>query len=104
MPNFEEVDTGRRSDENALTRLEETVGRALREIRHLRERARQAEERVHRMEELLGGDGEEIDPRRMVDRLRVLEEENGDLHERLSQGRDAVDRLLARIRFLEEQT
>ena len=103
MPNSAEVETGRRSDRESLARLEEAIGRTLLELRGLRERAHRAEDRVRRMEDLLERSGEGVDPRRMVDRIRMLEEENGDLHRRLSEGRDAVDRLLARIRFLEEQ-
>ena len=36
-------------------------------------------------------------------RIRTLEEENADLRARLERGRDGVDRMIARIRFLENQ-
>jgi hypothetical protein len=39
----------------------------------------------------------------MVSRLRALEEENADLRSRIDQGREGVERLLAKIRFLENQ-
>ncbi len=42
-------------------------------------------------------------PRAMIDRLHVLEEENRDLRSRLDEGRAGVDRLLARVKFLEQQ-
>ena len=40
---------------------------------------------------------------RLLSRLKALESENEDLHARLEQGREGVERVLARIRFLEEQ-
>lgn len=42
-------------------------------------------------------------PRAMIDKLHLLEEENRDLRSRLEEGRAGVDRLLARVKFLEEQ-
>jgi hypothetical protein len=39
----------------------------------------------------------------MKARLNRLEAENRDLHERIARGREAVERLIARIRFLENQ-
>ena len=39
----------------------------------------------------------------MLTRLDGLEEENQDLRGRLKRGRAGVDKLLAKIRFLEEQ-
>ena len=38
-----------------------------------------------------------------MSRLKGLEQENADLRARLERGRDGVDRMLARIRFLENQ-
>ncbi len=42
-------------------------------------------------------------PREMIVKLDILEEENRDLRKRLDEGRKGVDRLLARVKFLEEQ-
>ena len=42
-------------------------------------------------------------PREMIDKLRIFEEENRDLRNRLDQGREGVDRILARVKFLEEK-
>jgi hypothetical protein len=42
-------------------------------------------------------------PRDMIAKLHILEEENRDLRRRLDEGREGVDRLLAQIKFLEEQ-
>ena len=39
----------------------------------------------------------------LMDDFAALQNENGDFRARLEQGREAVDRLLAKIRFLEEQ-
>jgi CHASE3 domain sensor protein len=47
-------------------------------------------------------EGEE-DPARLMTRLRTLESGNQELLDRLQKGKGGVDRLLARIRFLEEQ-
>ena len=45
--------------------------------------------------------GDEGEADRILTRLHTLEEENGDMRHRLEQGREGVDRLLAKIRFLE---
>ena len=42
-------------------------------------------------------------PGELVERVHRLEEENGDLQARMSRGRESVERLLARIRLLEEK-
>ena len=42
-------------------------------------------------------------PADMHTRLKSLEVENADLTRRLDDGREGVERLLAKIRFLEEQ-
>jgi hypothetical protein len=39
----------------------------------------------------------------VLTRLKNLEDENADLRQRLEQGRDGVERLLAKVRFLENQ-
>ncbi len=88
----------------AFQALEGAVGRLLAELERLR--AEVAESQAHRSE-LAGmlksfGDGEK-DPVEMAHRLARLEEENADLLERVTQGREGVERLLARIRFLEDQ-
>jgi hypothetical protein len=63
-----------------------------------------AEEKSEELEELLRRfTGHEVEPGDMVSRLRKLEEENVDLRARLDQGREGVERLLAKIRFLENQ-
>ena len=43
-------------------------------------------------------------PRELLEKLHILEEENGDLRSRLDEGRAGVERLLARVKFLEEKS
>ena len=84
--------------------LEGTVQRALAELERLRGAAEASERRCGELETLLEtfrvGDESPADMRA---RLVRAEAENRDLHERIGRGREAVERLLARIRFLENQ-
>ncbi len=91
-------------DRQALQRLEGAVGRLLSEVVQLRARARKSEARVRDVEALLRRftTGEE-DAMRLQDRLAALSDENRELRNRMEEGREGVERLLARIRFLEEQ-
>jgi hypothetical protein len=80
------------------------VGRALQRIRELETRLAEAERRATDLDQVLFDvSGGEVQPTLFVDRLRALELENDDLRERLAQGRAGIERLLAKIRFLEEQ-
>jgi hypothetical protein len=91
-------------DLGAFPRLEEAVDAAVSRVGELRDRLRESQGEGRDMEELLRkftGDGE--DPATLLGRLRALEIQNEELLQRLRQGREGVDRLLARIRFLEEQ-
>jgi len=88
----------------AFARLDEVVREAGRRIGLLREELREAQVQGERMQEILRGlTGGEVDPVALADRIQRLEVVNQDLLERLSRGRAGVERLLARIRFLEEQ-
>ncbi|TVP74496.1 MAG: hypothetical protein EA352_10675 [Gemmatimonadales bacterium] len=93
-----------RQEREALSLLERAVGRLLAEMEAHEVRTRRAEARVRDVEALLRrftrGDA---DPARLQERVGELEEENQELRRRLDEGRESVDRLLARIRFLEEQ-
>lgn len=89
---------------DALGDLEEVLGRLLEELDRLRDRARTAERRVEDVESLLrnfttGAD----DPARLHRRMAEVEAENRELREKIQEGRAGVERLLGRIRFLEEQ-
>lgn len=91
-------------DREVFGELESAVGKALERIRTLQEELDAARGRVAELEELLrtfeAGEGS---PAEMKQRLDRLERDNGIMHERLQKGREAAERLLARIRFLEEQ-
>lgn len=84
--------------------LSDAVEKALRELKRLREKASRVEVKNSELEELLKGiaSGTES-PAEMAHNVKMLSNENQDLRARLDQGRESVDRLLTRIRFLEEQ-
>ena len=91
-------------DHAALDALERAVGDVLDRLNWLHERASLAQEKSEDLQELLERfTGDEIDAGQMMSRLRHLETENADLRDRLEQGRAGIDRLLAKIRFLEGQ-
>ena len=84
--------------------LEKAVDGTLSRLEELRVRLQKAEEQGKDMDELLRKfTGEDEDPAQLLARLRSLESENLELLDRLQKGREGVERLLARIRFLEEQ-
>jgi predicted RNase H-like nuclease (RuvC/YqgF family) len=92
------------TDRQALARLESSVTRILEEAARLRSRAREAEDRVTDLEALLRRFTKgEVDPASLQRRLVHLESENQDLRERIEEGRAGVERLLSRIRFLQDQ-
>jgi predicted RNase H-like nuclease (RuvC/YqgF family) len=95
---------GETTDRQALARLERAVGGLLSELDHLREQASRGDVRVRDLEDLLRRftKGED-DPARLLVKVAELEEENSRLKERIHEGREGVERLLARIRFLEDQ-
>lgn len=93
-----------KADRQALQALEKAVGQALERLEEFRTRAHGAEARGAELGELLQRFTR--DPGEaplLISRLRSLEEENEDLRGRLEKGRQGVERLLARIRFLEGQ-
>ncbi|MCY4572747.1 MAG: hypothetical protein OXF01_08075 [Gemmatimonadetes bacterium] len=87
-----------------LDRLEEAVDRALVKLRAARDAAKEAEQRAERSDRLMRQlvDGRQ-DPAALADRVAQLEAENEDLRDRIGRGREAVDGILASIRFLEER-
>lgn len=94
--------SGGAPDELAFEVLERAVTRALAHIEALEERLVATESRSAELSEVVKRfTGDEGEADRILTRLQVLEDENGDLRQRLEQGRDGVDRLLAKIRFLE---
>ena len=97
-------DNTKATQSEALESLEEAVLKATEQLRELRSRLEGAEAEGREAKELLRQftEGEE-DPTRLRSRLNELESENQELLLRLGKGKEGVDRLLARIRFLEEQ-
>jgi predicted RNase H-like nuclease (RuvC/YqgF family) len=94
---------GARPDK-ALQRLDGVVTAALERVRRLEREVVRMDAQGKALEGLLEGvTSGERGPREMIDTLHVLEEENRDLRRRLDEGRAGVDRLLARVKFLEEQ-
>ncbi len=84
-------------------RLELSARRLLQEHADFRRRARRAEARVGELEgalrEVAHGT---IDPVDLQKRLQNAERENTELRRRLSEARERVRRIIARLRFLDE--
>lgn len=87
-----------------MSALELAVGRAVAEVRGLRQRAKEAEERAERVDDLLRefSEGTE-DPGSLARRVAELEDENEALRGRIRRGREGIDQIMARIRFLEDR-
>lgn len=84
--------------------LETAIERAVAEVRAARLEAKDAEARAAGSDELLRAfaDGSQ-DPGALSRRVAQLEAENEALRRRIRKGRDGVDQILARIRFLEHR-
>ena len=97
-------DNGGQPEQEAFAALEGAVGLALDRLAHMTRRAEEAETKSAELGELVKRfTGDEAEAGRFLTRLKRLEEENTDLSGRLEQGRAGVERLLAKIRFLENQ-
>jgi hypothetical protein len=91
-------------DRVAFDALEHAIDDVLDRLAWLHERTALADEKSRDLQKLLTRfTGADVDAAEMIARLRHLEIENADLRSRLEQGRAGVDRLLAKIRFLEGQ-
>ena len=93
------------SPDQAVERLKNAVNAVLKQVKRLKGEVVRMHTEGEALEGLLKGvtSGEE-GPREMLERLEILEEENRDLRSRLDQGRAGVDRLLARVKLLEEKS
>ncbi len=91
-------------ERQGLAALDKAVTRALDELRQTRARAAEAERRSAELGALLQSfeSGEET-AAGMKARLTLLEAENHDLRGRIERGRETVERLIARVGFLENQ-
>lgn len=93
---------GRQTD--SMKRLDRAVEQLIKALSAEKARAAKAESKLEDTRKLLRSfkSGKE-DPSSLAERLKQLEEENGDLRDRLERGRASVTRLLARVRFIEEK-
>ncbi|MDX1646866.1 MAG: hypothetical protein R3304_06965 [Longimicrobiales bacterium] len=80
------------------------MDRLLGELRAARERADAAERKKAELAKLVERfTGNRIEAEELISRLDSIEKENEDLRSRLERGREGVERMIARIRFLERQ-
>jgi predicted nuclease with TOPRIM domain len=99
------------SDQAAFDRLEEAISKLLERLAQEsartdaeKERGDAAEARVAELSQLLQRfTGDQAEAAQLMTRLSRLEEENADLRARVDRGRDGVERMIARIRFLENR-
>jgi len=86
-------------------RLELAVRRLLEDNDALRRQVASADDRLRETEQALKNvSAGDLDPMALAERARLLEEENRDLADRLSRARESVQRILARLRFAEEES
>lgn len=98
------ADNGERPETEALAALEGAVTKAVDQLTHMTRKVEEAEAKSAELEEVVKRfTGDVGEASRLLSRLQRLEDENLDLRERLHQGRDGVERLLAKVRFLENQ-
>jgi predicted RNase H-like nuclease (RuvC/YqgF family) len=84
--------------------LESAIERLLEQHASLRERAEIAEGRVRELEAALRDvSAGRIDPVAIAEHAQSLEKENQLLNERLERARHSVQRILGRMRFVEEE-
>ena len=89
---------------DALQRLENAISQAGDRVDGLRRELARTRGRREELEGMIRGvTSGELSPSDMVERMDILEQEGAELRARLKEGREGVERLLARIRFLEDQ-
>ena len=98
------ADNGSAAEQASFAALEGAVGQVLHRLGQEVKRAESAEAKSAELSELVKRfTGDDAEAGRMLTRLKRLEDENSDLRGRLDQGRAGVERMIARIRFLENQ-
>ena len=91
-------------EQAAFIELERIVDAALRHLGEVTRRAEMAEDRNAEFEALIKRfAGDEGDAGQLLHRLAQLEEDNENMRSRLEAGQVSVDKLIAKIRFMEEQ-
>lgn len=97
-------DNGALAESAAFDRLEAAVSRLVDEITDANRRADAAATKNAELSELVQRfTGNEESAGELMTRLKTLESENAELRGRLDAGRDGVERMIARINFLENQ-
>ena len=97
-------DNGERPEEEALASLEGAVAKAVEQLSRMARRVDAAEAKSNELEEVVKRfTGDVGEASRLLSRLQRLEDENLDRRERIHQGREGIERLLAKVRFLENQ-
>ena len=100
MSDAESRSNGRGGD---WDRLERAARRLMRELEQARGRAHAAERRAHELETALKQvSGGKVDPTDLQRRLDRATAENRELRERLEEARQRVQRVVARLDFVEE--
>lgn len=88
----------------AMGRLEAAVDRLVEEHAAALGQLADAESRVRELEAHLAASAKDgTDPVVLRETITKLQEQNADLKNRIGLGREGVDRLLSRIRFLEQR-
>ena len=91
-------------EQAAFIELERIVDAALRHLGEVTRRAEMAEDRNAEFESLIKRfAGDEGEAGQVLHRLAELEEDNENMRSRLEAGQVSVDKLIAKIRFMEEQ-
>jgi chromosome segregation ATPase len=91
-------------DGKAFGRLETAVARLLKEHAAALGRVRAAEARLKELDKRLNDARKSgADPVHLQETITQLRERNAELEKRIDAGRAGVDRLLSRVRFLEER-
>ena len=90
--------------QDAFIELERVIDLALQHLEEVTLRAEKAESRNAELESLIKRfAGGEEDAGQVLHRLAQLEAENQDMHSLLEVGRAVIDKLIAKLRFLEEK-
>jgi len=98
------ANNGGAPEKAAFKALEGAVGHILDRLADMTTRTEAAEAKGAELSELVKRfTGDDAEAGRMLTRLKRLEDENTDLRRRVEQGRAGVERMIARIRFLENQ-
>jgi len=104
VSNQERDPSGKTPPQEGFDRLERAVAAAASRVKELAGRLASAQAETRRLEaQLQRFTGGEETPSELLARLQRLEAENEVLHDRIKRGREGVEKLLARVRFLEEQ-